>query len=308
MTPQQAREQIGFALKRAAPGSDIDTIDPDAELRDALDLDSLDFLRFIEILSETSGRRIEEDDYPKLATLDSSIRFLAVRLPPGGQDGYLIGADSACCAPRGKRSRAARRSSLLLTGQARHGQGGGGSVHHQPAQAFKPVPARVAAEVNAQNAVSAESAISTWLARACPVCLLARARAGMTSRAAAAIASRAGSPPPQSHRADGPDPQAQPPAIVLGSAGDGGAASGGSPRLPGRVALPGRYGQAGTRGDGGTAARPPRQPLQRHAGRPAGECRQPGQVRAAPGAVAARVAGGRHEVAVPAVPAAGGRG
>ena len=83
MTPQQAREQIGYALKRAAPGSDIDTIDPDAELRDALDLDSLDFLQFVQVLSETSGRRIDEDDYPELATLNSSIRFLAARLPPG---------------------------------------------------------------------------------------------------------------------------------------------------------------------------------------------------------------------------------
>ena len=79
MTPQQAREQIGLALKRAAPGSDIDDIDPDADLRDALDLDSLDFLEFVEILSETSGRRIDEDDYPELATLNSSIRFLAAR-------------------------------------------------------------------------------------------------------------------------------------------------------------------------------------------------------------------------------------
>ena len=79
MTPQQAREQIGLALKRAAPGSDIDGIDPDADLRDALDLDSLDFLEFVEILSETSGRRIDEDDYPDLATLNSSIRFLAAR-------------------------------------------------------------------------------------------------------------------------------------------------------------------------------------------------------------------------------------
>ena len=84
MTPQQAREQIGFALKRAAPGSDVDVIDPDADLRDALELDSLDFLQFIEILSETSGHRIEEDDYPELATLNSSIRFLAARLPPAG--------------------------------------------------------------------------------------------------------------------------------------------------------------------------------------------------------------------------------
>ena len=81
MTPQQAREQIGLALKKAAPGSDVDVIDPDAELRDELDLDSLDFLQFVEILSETSGRRIEEDDYPEFATLNSSIRFLAAGLP-----------------------------------------------------------------------------------------------------------------------------------------------------------------------------------------------------------------------------------
>jgi len=79
VTPQQAREQIGFALKRAAPGSDIDAIDPDADLRDALELDSLDFLQFIEILSDTSGRRIDEDDYPEFATLNSSIRFLSAR-------------------------------------------------------------------------------------------------------------------------------------------------------------------------------------------------------------------------------------
>jgi acyl carrier protein len=79
VTPQQAREQIGFALKRAAPGSDIDAIDPDTDIRDALDLDSLDFLQFVEILSETSGRRIDEDDYPELATLNSCIRFLSAR-------------------------------------------------------------------------------------------------------------------------------------------------------------------------------------------------------------------------------------
>ncbi|HTR92289.1 MAG TPA: acyl carrier protein [Trebonia sp.] len=95
MTPQQAREQIGFALKRAAPGSDVDTIDPDADLRDALDLDSLDFLQFVEILSETSGHRIEEDDYPELATLNSSIRFLAVRLPPGA-DMVSAGRERKC--------------------------------------------------------------------------------------------------------------------------------------------------------------------------------------------------------------------
>ena len=79
MTPQQAREQIGLALKRAAPWSDIDAIDPDTEIREALDLDSLDFLQFVQLLSETTGHRIDEDDYPELATLNSSIRFLSTQ-------------------------------------------------------------------------------------------------------------------------------------------------------------------------------------------------------------------------------------
>ena len=77
MTPQQARQAVGQALKRAAPGSDIDALDDDADLRDALDLDSIDFLNFIEILSDTSGRRIDEDDYDELATLSSCVRFLS---------------------------------------------------------------------------------------------------------------------------------------------------------------------------------------------------------------------------------------
>ena len=85
MTPQQAREQIGLALKRAAPGSDIETVDPDTDLRDALDLDSIDFLNFVEILSDASGRRIDEDDYPQLATLNSCIQFLA-----GQRNGSMI--------------------------------------------------------------------------------------------------------------------------------------------------------------------------------------------------------------------------
>ena len=77
MTPQQARAAVGQALKRAAPGSDIDAIDADADLRDAFDLDSLDFLTFVEILSDAWGHRIDEDDYDELATLNSCVRYLS---------------------------------------------------------------------------------------------------------------------------------------------------------------------------------------------------------------------------------------
>jgi acyl carrier protein len=48
-------------------------------LRDGLELDSLDFLNFVENLSERVGQRIEEDDYPKLTTLASAAAFVAGR-------------------------------------------------------------------------------------------------------------------------------------------------------------------------------------------------------------------------------------
>jgi acyl carrier protein len=64
-------------LREIAPDSDPDTLADDADLRDSLELDSLDFLNFVEELAQRSGRRIDEDDYPKLATLASGAAFLA---------------------------------------------------------------------------------------------------------------------------------------------------------------------------------------------------------------------------------------
>ena len=77
MTPEQARHAIEESLGQVAPDADIESLAPDADLRDTLGLDSLDFLRFVEELSERTGRRIEEDDYPQLATMASAIKFFA---------------------------------------------------------------------------------------------------------------------------------------------------------------------------------------------------------------------------------------
>jgi acyl carrier protein len=79
MTPDQAEAAIAEALGQVTPGIDISSIPADADLRDTLELDSLDFLRFVEILSERTGQRIDEDDYPQLATMASSVKFLTGR-------------------------------------------------------------------------------------------------------------------------------------------------------------------------------------------------------------------------------------
>ena len=78
MTPEQARQTIKDILREIAPDCDPDALPDDADIRDSLELDSLDFLNFVEELAQRSGRRIEEDDYPKLATLGSGAMFLAV--------------------------------------------------------------------------------------------------------------------------------------------------------------------------------------------------------------------------------------
>ncbi len=77
MTPEQAQQMIKDALREVAPDSDPDALPQDADLRDSLELDSLDFLNFVETLSKASGRRIDEDDYSHLATLASGAAFLA---------------------------------------------------------------------------------------------------------------------------------------------------------------------------------------------------------------------------------------
>jgi acyl carrier protein len=77
VTPEQARQMIKDILREVAPDCDLDTLPDDADLRDSLELDSLDFLNFVEELAQRSERRIDEDDYPQLATLASGVKFLA---------------------------------------------------------------------------------------------------------------------------------------------------------------------------------------------------------------------------------------
>jgi acyl carrier protein len=77
VTPEQARQTIKDVLAEVAPDCDPDALGEDADIRDSLELDSLDFLNFVEELGKRSGRHIDEDDYPQLATLASGAKFLA---------------------------------------------------------------------------------------------------------------------------------------------------------------------------------------------------------------------------------------
>ena len=81
LTTQDARTLVGDALLRIVPDADLPTLPDDAPFRDELELDSLDFLSFVELLSTGSGRRIDEDDYPQLRTMADCITFLSTGNP-----------------------------------------------------------------------------------------------------------------------------------------------------------------------------------------------------------------------------------
>lgn len=71
-----ADKLVRACVREVAPEADVDALAPDADLRETLYLDSLDFLRFVELLSEGSGRRIDEEDYPQLESVAATIAFL----------------------------------------------------------------------------------------------------------------------------------------------------------------------------------------------------------------------------------------
>jgi acyl carrier protein len=63
-------------LHEVAPDADLDRLTSDADMRADLGLDSLDFLQLVELLSARTGHRIDEEDYPQLATLGRAVAFL----------------------------------------------------------------------------------------------------------------------------------------------------------------------------------------------------------------------------------------
>jgi acyl carrier protein len=62
-----------------APEADLTSLRPDLAFRDQLDLDSMDMLNFVVGLHDALGVEIPEADYPKLATLDACVEYLASR-------------------------------------------------------------------------------------------------------------------------------------------------------------------------------------------------------------------------------------
>jgi acyl carrier protein len=67
-------------LSNIAPEVDLATVDPAADLREAIDIDSMDFLNLLTALHRRTGIEIPEIDYPKLVTLSGTVAYLQAKL------------------------------------------------------------------------------------------------------------------------------------------------------------------------------------------------------------------------------------
>ena len=80
MTEAEIIARLRDALGDVAPDLEVATIDPAADLRNDVDIDSMDFLNFVIAVSQRFGVDIPEADYGRVTTLRACARYLATRL------------------------------------------------------------------------------------------------------------------------------------------------------------------------------------------------------------------------------------
>jgi len=83
MTKDEIREIVLRALAQVAPEANLSQIKPDLRIRDQLDIDSMDLLNFVIGLHKELKIDIPEADYPRLATLQGCVDYLASALARG---------------------------------------------------------------------------------------------------------------------------------------------------------------------------------------------------------------------------------
>lgn len=80
MNETEIRQTVFRLLHAIAPEANLDRLDPDENLRRALDIDSFDALNFMSALHDELGVEIPESDYGELSTLSRVVRYLSARV------------------------------------------------------------------------------------------------------------------------------------------------------------------------------------------------------------------------------------
>ena len=76
MTEEQVKQIVIDIINEIAPDEDTSNLKSEVNLRDLMDWDSMDFLDIVMELRKQHGIEVPEEDYPKLASLDSCADYL----------------------------------------------------------------------------------------------------------------------------------------------------------------------------------------------------------------------------------------
>jgi acyl carrier protein len=76
MTATNIRQIVIDIISDIAPDEDVTNLDDAKSLREQIDLDSMDFLDIVMELRKRHKVEVPQEDYPKLATLESCVSYL----------------------------------------------------------------------------------------------------------------------------------------------------------------------------------------------------------------------------------------
>jgi len=77
MTPDQIKIIFLEEIGNIAPEADLSALQPDVDLREELDIDSIGFLNLIIALGHRLGVNVPEQDYARLVTVNGAMEYLA---------------------------------------------------------------------------------------------------------------------------------------------------------------------------------------------------------------------------------------
>ncbi|MCY1515022.1 hypothetical protein D9M68_495970 [compost metagenome] len=80
MDDESILRQVLVALASVAPEIDPQRLRRDRPIREEVDLDSMDWLRFLGILHQATGVSIPEADYQHLDSVDAVVAYLRPRM------------------------------------------------------------------------------------------------------------------------------------------------------------------------------------------------------------------------------------
>ncbi len=80
MSNDEIKAMVLRELHRIAPEIDLAQLDPSIDLREQVDLDSMDILNLAIAIHEAIGIDIPEADYPHMVTINGAVVYLGGRL------------------------------------------------------------------------------------------------------------------------------------------------------------------------------------------------------------------------------------